>query len=178
MPEGGDLELEFENRDDWSAIEGRVKAGEVDLLLISPERLLAWWKSGFVERLGQLGQSPDLIALDEMHCFEEWRSFREGYLEAFAPVRRLSERGVKLLGLSASLARAEADSVDALGGEIAAHGIGPARLPQNEVVGAVVALLNGAMEQPAQRRAIAVAADQTFDRLVEQRQIVAPDRDG
>jgi ATP-dependent DNA helicase RecQ len=89
---------------------GRMERGEAQITFLSPERLLAWWRSGVVERLGRLGQGPDLIALDEMHCFEEWRSFREGYLEAFAPVRRLSERGVRLLGLSASLARAEADA--------------------------------------------------------------------
>src|SRR5438874_12413636 len=31
--------INSENRDDWAAIEQRVRAGEVDLLLISPERL-------------------------------------------------------------------------------------------------------------------------------------------
>src|SRR5438270_14018177 len=31
--------INSEHRDDWSAIEGRVRAGEIDLLLISPERL-------------------------------------------------------------------------------------------------------------------------------------------
>src|SRR5439155_10121607 len=30
--------INSENRDDWAAIEQRVRAGEVDLLLISPER--------------------------------------------------------------------------------------------------------------------------------------------
>jgi ATP-dependent DNA helicase RecQ len=91
-------------------MEEEMEGGAAVISFLSPERLLNWWESGFVERLEALGQGPDLLALDEMHCFEEWRGFREGYTEAFAPVRRLSERGVRILGLSASLSRESARS--------------------------------------------------------------------
>lgn len=91
-------------------LEEKMRAGGYEICFLSPERLLHWWKSGFVEELEAKGEGPDLIALDEMHCFEEWRGFREGYREAFAPIRRLSERGVRVLGLSASLSRAQSDA--------------------------------------------------------------------
>jgi ATP-dependent DNA helicase RecQ len=89
-------------------LEAQMEAGDAEIVFLSPERLVRWWESGFVACLESLGVGPDLLALDEMHCFEDWRSFREGYREAFAPVRRLSERGVRILGLSASLSRSEA----------------------------------------------------------------------
>lgn len=87
-----------------------MRAGNYQIAFLSPERLLHWRDSGFLEELESLGHGPDLLALDEMHCFEDWRSFREGYREAFAPVRRYSERGVRVLGLSASLSRSESEA--------------------------------------------------------------------
>jgi len=88
----------------------QMRAGEVQVVFLSPERLAQWWADGFLAELEFLGMGPSLLALDEMHCFEEWRSFREGYSAALEPVRRLLLRGVPLLGLSASLARAEAQA--------------------------------------------------------------------
>lgn len=93
-----------------NSLEEKMRGGHYQIAFLSPERLLQWWQSGFVEELETCGHGPDMIALDEMHCFEEWRNFRPGYQEAFAPVRRLSERGVRILGLSASLSREEADA--------------------------------------------------------------------
>jgi ATP-dependent DNA helicase RecQ len=91
-------------------LEEQMRGGGYQVAFLSPERLIQWWEGGFAEELEACGQGPDLIALDEMHCFEDWRVFRPGYKEAFAPVRRLSERGVRVLGLSASLSRQEADA--------------------------------------------------------------------
>jgi ATP-dependent DNA helicase RecQ len=92
------------NAQEKSKLEDSVREGSYQINFLSPERLLQWWQDGFVEELEARGVGPDLIALDEMHCFEEWRSFRPGYKEAFAPIRRLSERGVRVLGLSRSQA--------------------------------------------------------------------------
>ncbi len=89
-------------------LEKKMEEGNVEITFLSPERLVQWWESGFVARLEHLGYAPDLVALDEMHCFEDWRDFRTSYKEAFLPIRRLAEKGVSVLGLSASLAKAEA----------------------------------------------------------------------
>ena len=91
-------------------LSNRMRAGNVEVVFLSPERLSQWWADGFLAELEFLGVGPSLLALDEMHCFEEWRSFREGYSAALEPVRRLLLRGVPLLGLSASLSRQEAEA--------------------------------------------------------------------
>lgn len=76
------------------------------LVFLSPERLQQWWESGRLRYLQDHGAGPDLLALDEMHCFEEWREFRKGYEGVFGALQRIVGAGSLLLGLSASLAEA------------------------------------------------------------------------
>ncbi len=93
-----------------SALEEKMAAGEWQVVFLSPERLLLWWRSGYFAALEALGQAPDLLALDEFHCLEDWRHFRTGYADLPLVVGRLVERGVPLLALSASLAQNEAQA--------------------------------------------------------------------
>lgn len=88
--------------------EQRLFAGEVDILWISPERLVAWERNGLLRQLRATGLLPRLLALDEVHCFEAWRGFRPGYNESVPILRRFHAAGAQVLGLTATIQRREA----------------------------------------------------------------------
>jgi ATP-dependent DNA helicase RecQ len=74
----------------------RLHAGDLDLLYVAPERLLA---DGFLDRLKTLPVA--LFAIDEAHCVSQWgHDFRPEYLQ-LGQLRRLFA-GVPLIALTAT----------------------------------------------------------------------------
>jgi ATP-dependent DNA helicase RecQ len=81
--------LNSSNVEEWSAIEQSLRAGDVDVLLVSPERLA---NPGFGRRVldgisGRLG----LLVIDEAHAVSDWgHDFRPDYRRVSDVLQRLN----------------------------------------------------------------------------------------
>ncbi len=88
------------NFEEWDDVERALRADEVDLLLISPERL---GNERFRERtLGLMDHAVGLFVVDEAHCISDWgHDFRPDYRRIGRLIQRLPP-GVPLLATTAT----------------------------------------------------------------------------
>ena len=88
------------NTSDWERTYAAVDAGEVDVLLVSPERLN---NPDFRDRvLPRLTASAGMLVVDEAHCVSDWgHDFRPDYRRLRALIAELPE-GIPVLATTAT----------------------------------------------------------------------------
>jgi len=96
-------------------LQAALERDEVDLLLISPERLA---NPEFADKIMPIvGRRPGLIVIDEVHCISDWgHDFRPDYRRIGRIVDRLAGSSVPILGCTATANdRVVADVAEQLG---------------------------------------------------------------
>ncbi len=102
------------NRDEWEETFARIDRGEVDLLLLSPERLANPEFRNAV--LPDLIRTTGLLVVDEAHCISDWgHDFRPDYRRIAALVGRLPEGAAVLATTATANDRVIADVEEQLG---------------------------------------------------------------
>src|SRR5215218_10029606 len=102
------------NAEQWQEIQTAVRAGEVDVLLVSPERLN---NPGFRDEvLPRLAATCGLLVVDEAHCISDWgHDFRPDYRRIRTLLGELPA-GIPVLATTATAnARVSADVAEQLG---------------------------------------------------------------
>ncbi|MBO3129448.1 DEAD/DEAH box helicase [Dermatophilus congolensis] len=106
--------LNSSNVDEWSAVEGQLAAGEVDVLLISPERLAhpTFGRRVLSALMGNMG----LLVIDEAHAVSDWgHDFRPDYRRIAQVMARLDAQVPVLATTATANARVTQDVAAQLG---------------------------------------------------------------
>jgi len=109
------------NLDEWSEITAEVRAGAVDVLLISPERLN---NPDFRDNvLPGLAASTGLLVVDEAHCVSDWgHDFRPDYRRLRTFLAGLPGHTPVLATTATANERVTADVADQLGDALVLRG--------------------------------------------------------
>ncbi len=106
--------LNSTNADEWGEVSGALARGEVDVLLVSPERLN---NPRFRdEQLPHLARTCGLLVVDEAHCVSDWgHDFRPDYRRIRDLLTTLPEHTPVLATTATANARVVTDVVEQLG---------------------------------------------------------------
>jgi ATP-dependent DNA helicase RecQ len=109
------------NLDEWSLIQAEIRMGEVDVLLISPERLN---NPDFRDNvLPDLAATTGLLVVDEAHCVSDWgHDFRPDYRRLRQFLAGLPSRTPVLATTATANSRVTADVADQLGDALVLRG--------------------------------------------------------
>src|SRR6188472_3661784 len=110
------------NMEDWQPIQDAIRAGEVDVLLVSPERLN---NPGFRDEvLPRLAATCGLLVVDEAHCISDWgHDFRPDYRRIRTLLQDLPE-GIPVLATTATANTRVTDDVAEQLGQLDRDGAG------------------------------------------------------
>jgi ATP-dependent DNA helicase RecQ len=94
------LTINSENKEEWEAVEAKLARDEIDILLISPERLANEYFRTAV--LGPVAGKISLLVVDEAHCISDWgHDFRPHY-RFIERILRLMPANLRLLATTAT----------------------------------------------------------------------------
>ena len=143
------LTVNSTNREDWDHVRDELLADQVDLLLISPERLA---NDEFVgSTLQPIAARIGLLVIDEAHCISDWgHDFRPDYRRIGQVLARLPVNISVLATTATANRRVEQDAAAQLGGAVVVQ--------RGPLVRESLALQNMRMPGPADR--LAWMADQ------------------
>jgi ATP-dependent DNA helicase RecQ len=105
------------NIEQWEPIQDQIRAGEIDVLLVSPERLN---NPGFRDEvLPRLAATCGLLVVDEAHCISDWgHDFRPDYRRIRTLLGDLPD-GIPVLATTATAnARVTDDVAEQLGTDV------------------------------------------------------------
>src|SRR6516225_3531791 len=105
------------NRDDWEPIEQRLRADEVDVLLVSPERFAN--EKFLTQMLLPQAARVGLFVVDEAHCISDWgHDFRPDYRRIVRILERLPANVPVCATTATANNRVVADVVSQLGANL------------------------------------------------------------
>ena len=115
------------NVEEWADVHAEIKAGTVDVLLVSPERLN---NPDFRDAvLPELASSAGLIVIDEAHCISDWgHDFRPDYRRMREVVAGLTPDVPVLATTATANARVTRDVAEQLGAGWRGQGESPGTL--------------------------------------------------
>jgi ATP-dependent DNA helicase RecQ len=144
------------NVTDWDSVHARISAGEVDVLLVSPERLN---NPGFRDEvLPRLAADAGLVVIDEAHCISDWgHDFRPDYRRIRTLLADLPD-GIPVLATTATAnARVTADVAEQLAVAARRPGVAAAAVREGTVQDVLV--LRGALDRESLHLSVATLPD-------------------
>lgn len=105
------------NKDQWDEVKEAVKNQEVDILLISPERLAN--EEFKAEVLSEISDAVSLLIVDEAHCISDWgHDFRPHYRLITRLIQQLPQNTRLLATTATANDRVTSDLQEILGPEL------------------------------------------------------------